>query len=68
MHYRSEQGLSFDYLSFDPTIVYKHGLTYTTISRVKRKEFFYLLQPLQMILFQIDPSVGMEMHRLQTIA
>jgi len=40
------RGLTLDYLAFDPTNVYKHGLTYITFSRVKRKEFFYLLQPL----------------------
>ncbi len=32
------QGLTFDYLTFDPTKVYKHGLTYTTISHVKKKK------------------------------
>jgi hypothetical protein len=40
------QGLTLDYLTFDPTNVYKHGLTYTSFSRVKKKEFFNLLQPL----------------------
>jgi hypothetical protein len=34
------QILIFNYLKFDPTNVYKHGLTYTTFSRVKKKEFF----------------------------
>jgi hypothetical protein len=33
---------------------------------MKNKEFSYL-QPLQMEDFQIDPSVALEMHRLQTI-
>ncbi len=56
------QGLTLDYLAFDPTNVYKHGLTYITFFCVKNKEIFYLLQPLQMIFFQIDPSVAMEMH------
>jgi hypothetical protein len=42
-------------------------LTHTTFSCVKKNEFFYLLQPLQMNFFQIDPSVVMEMCRLQTI-
>ncbi len=40
------QGLTLDYLTFDPTNVYKHGLTYTSFSHVKKKEFSYLLQPL----------------------
>jgi hypothetical protein len=56
------QGLTFDFLTFDPTDVYKHGLTYTTFSHLKKKLFFYLFQPLQMIFFQIDPSVAMEMR------
>jgi hypothetical protein len=34
------QGLTFDYLTFDPNIVHKHGLTYTKHFRVKKKEFF----------------------------
>jgi hypothetical protein len=49
------------------TNVYKHGLTYTRFSHVKKKENFYHLQPLQMKKFQIDPSVAMEMCQLQTI-
>jgi hypothetical protein len=40
------QGLTLDYLTFDPTNVYKHGLTYITLLRDKKKENFYLLQPL----------------------
>ncbi len=56
------QGLTFDYLTFDPTNVYKHGLTYTSFSRVKKKDFLNLLQPLQMNFFQIDPTIAMEMH------
>jgi hypothetical protein len=40
------QGLTLDYLTFDPINVYKHGLTYTTFCRVKKKENYYLLQPL----------------------
>jgi hypothetical protein len=62
------QGLTFDNLVFDATNVYKHGFTYTTFIFVKKKDFFHLLQPLQMIFFQIDPSVIMEMCWLQTIA
>jgi hypothetical protein len=33
------QGLTFDYLTFDPTNIYKHGLTYTTFFHVKKKIF-----------------------------
>jgi hypothetical protein len=61
------QGLTLDYLAFDPTNIYKHGLTYITFSCVEKKENLYLVQPLQMKKFQIDPSVAIEMHQLQTI-
>jgi len=56
------QGETFDYLTFDPTNVYRHSLTHITFSCVHKKNFFYLLQSLQMIFFQIDPNVTMEMH------
>ncbi len=39
------QGLTFDYLAFDPTNDYKHGLTSTPFFHVKKKENFHLLQP-----------------------
>ncbi len=42
------QGLTLDYLAFDPTNIYKHGLTYVTFSCVEKKENLYLVQPLQM--------------------
>ncbi len=61
-------GLTLDYLKFGLTNVYKHGLIYITFSSVKKNEIFYLLQPLRMNFFQIDPSVAMEMCQLQTIA
>ena len=57
------QGLLLDYLAFDPTGVYKHGLIYTALSRIKKKNL-YLLQPLQMKNFQVDPNVSIEMNRL----
>jgi hypothetical protein len=53
------QGLKLDYLAFDLNNVHKHGLTYTKLFHVKRKESFYLLQPLQMKNIQIDSSVAM---------
>ncbi len=31
------QGLTFDYLTFDPIDVYKHGLMYTTFFHVNKK-------------------------------
>ncbi len=62
------QGLTFDYLTFDPNNVHKYGLTYIKLFCVKKKEIFYLLQHLQMKNTQIDPNVAMEVHWLQTIA
>jgi hypothetical protein len=56
------QGLTLDQLTFDPNGVYKHGVTYITFSCIKNKENLYVLQPLQMIFFQINPSVTIEMH------
>ncbi len=38
------QGLTPDYLAFDLTNVYRHGLIYTTLFHVKKKDcFFYNL-------------------------
>jgi hypothetical protein len=59
----STHGLSLDYLAFDPIGVYRHGLIYTALSRIKRK--LYLLQHLQMKNFQVDPNVSIEMNRLR---
>ncbi len=56
------QGSTLHHLAFDPNGVYKHGLTYATLSCIKNKENLYLLQLLQMKKFQIDPSVAIEMH------
>jgi hypothetical protein len=33
------KGITFDYLTFDPTNVYKHGLTYTPLFHVKKRSF-----------------------------
>jgi hypothetical protein len=59
------QGLTLDHLAFDPNGIDKHALTYITFSCIKNKENLYLLQPLQMIFFQIDSSIVIEMHQLQ---
>ncbi len=54
-------------MAADPNGVYKHGLTYATLSYIKKKENLYFLQPLQMKNFQIDPSVAIEiLVQLQT--
>jgi hypothetical protein len=60
------QGLTLNYLNFDPNGIYKHGLTYITFSHIKNKENFYLFQPLQMKNFHINPHVAIEMRQLQT--
>jgi hypothetical protein len=56
------QRLTLDQLTFDHNGVYKHDLTYITFSCIKNKENLYILQPLQMIFFQINPNVTIEMH------
>ncbi len=33
------KGITFDYLTFDPTNVYKHGLTYTSLFHVMKISF-----------------------------
>jgi hypothetical protein len=38
----STQGLTLDCLGSDPINVYKHGLTYITLSHVKKKEIYCL--------------------------
>jgi hypothetical protein len=51
------KGLTLDYLAFNPTSVYKHGLTYKYFL-IKNKENLYLFQLLQMIFVQIDLGVA----------
>ena len=41
---RCLHGLSLDYLAFDPTGIYKHGLTYTALSRIKNYIYFNFFQ------------------------
>jgi hypothetical protein len=63
------QGLTFDYLTFDPTNISKHGLTYTTFSHVIL--FIYLFRSSTSandFFFQIGPIVAMEICRFQTMA
>ena len=62
------QGLSLDDLVFKPCGVNRHGLAYTTLSRIRSKEKLYLLAPLEISNFQIDSSILEEMKRLTTIA
>ena len=58
------QGLSLDDVVFNPYGVNKHGLAYTTLSRIRTKEKLYLLSPLTTSNFQVDPTVLDEMKRL----
>jgi hypothetical protein len=62
------QGLSLDKLTFDPTNVRKHGLSYTTLSHIRIKEGLYLLPPPQHQNFHIDQRVIEKMNRLKTFA
>ncbi len=62
------QGLSLDELVFDFINVKKHGLTYTTLSRIRTKEKVFLLAPLQHEFFNVDPRIHVQMNRLKTIA
>ncbi len=39
------QGLTFDYLAFDPNGVHHHGFIYTSLSSVKKEEDLFLLAP-----------------------
>jgi hypothetical protein len=56
------QGLTFNHLAFDPNGVYKYGFTHTTFFCIKNKENFYLLKPLQMKNFEIEPNVAIKIH------
>jgi hypothetical protein len=48
------QGLILNHLTFDPTSVTKHGLTYIALSKVCSKENLYLFSPLLNNFFQVD--------------
>jgi len=60
------QGLKLDHLTFGPTTVTKHGLTYTPLSHICFKEHLYLFSPLTNKTFQVYTLVQEEMHRLRT--
>jgi hypothetical protein len=44
MNYHFE-GLTFDYLTFDPNGIHHHGFIYTSLSCVSKKENLFLLAP-----------------------
>jgi hypothetical protein len=56
------QGWTFDFLTFDPSGIHHHGLTYTTLFCVREKENLYLLAPLVEANFKVDKCVSNEMQ------
>ncbi len=48
------QGLILDFLTFDPSGIHHHELTYTTLSRVRGKKNLYLLAPSVEANFKVD--------------
>ncbi len=62
------QGLTFDFLAFDPSGIHHHGLTYTTLSCVREKKNLYLVAPLVEANFKVDKCISNEMQCLKTIA
>lgn len=55
------QGLTLEYLTFDPVKVIKHSLTYIKLSKICSKENLYLFCLLSNNFFQIDLTVKKEM-------
>jgi hypothetical protein len=62
------QGLILDYLAFDLNGVHHHGLAYTILSCVRKKEELLLFTPLIDANFKVDKCVSNEMQNLITIA
>jgi hypothetical protein len=62
------QGLILDYLAFDPIGVHHHGLAYTILSCVRKKENLFLFTPLIDANFKVDKCVSNKMQHLITIA
>ena len=58
------QGLTLDNLAFDPLGIRRHGLVYTTLSRVRNIESLYFLSPLKKQNFQIRHKIPVEMESL----
>jgi hypothetical protein len=61
------QGLTLDFLTFDPSGIHHHELTYTTLSHVRGKKNLYLLTPLVEANFKVDKCISNEMQCLKTI-
>ncbi len=61
------QGLILDYLAFDTHGVHLHGLAYTILSCVRKKEKLFLFTPLIDANFKVDKCVSNEMQHLITI-
>ena len=58
------QGLTLGNVSFYPSGIQKHGLVYTTLSRVKNIESLYLLNSLTHKKFRVKQKFDIEMQRL----
>jgi hypothetical protein len=54
------QGLTLDSVAFDPSGIRKHGLVFTTLSRVKNMESLYLLNPLTHKNFRVKQKFDIE--------
>jgi hypothetical protein len=55
-------------LAFDLHGVFQHGLTYTTLTRIRTKENLYLFNPLHQQKFNVDVMVKQETNILETKA
>ncbi len=55
------QGLTLEFLAFDPSGIHHHGLTYTTLSHVREKENLYFLVALVEANYKVDKCVSNEM-------
>jgi hypothetical protein len=62
------QGLTLDFLAFDPNRIHHHGVTYTTLFHVREKENLYLVAPLVDANLKVDKSLSNKMQHLKTIA
>jgi hypothetical protein len=58
--------LTLDYLTFDSNGIHHHGLTYTTLSCVRKKENLFLFTPLIYANFKVDKCVSNKMQWLKT--
>jgi len=55
-------------LVFNPTIVFKNGLTYISLSLIQIKEKIFLLVILQHENFYVNPRIDIKMYKLNKSA